>query len=403
MRARRRRGSPEADHAPDPDVLTRYPQPQVVPELDTSPKGIGRRRFLGYVLAAPTLVVAARLVADDAAPQMAAAAIPSLPELSDLYDLGDLQDLAASATAGLISITVNRDGTAAFALPRAEVGQGITTSIGMIIADEMDLPLSDVIITLADARPELLFNQFTGGSNTTRSLYQAVRVAAATARARLMTAAASKWGVPVSSLTAKNGVITSSTGTTATYGSLATAAAATQASSLSVQTQVDIGLHADRDPAEPDRRAGLGDRAQDLHYGPRGPRTRCRPWCAGLRPSTALSYRWPTWPRSRHAGHHRRHVVSTGVAVRGATFGQCIDAVDALNVTWGPGSEDSKSDATVLAELKNAEMPLLVPPVSLLATTIEGEFTFYFRSNSPLETNCAIADVRRTGPRSGRG
>ena len=41
-------------------------------------------------------------------------------------------------------------------------------------------------------------------------------------------------------------------------------------------------------------------------------------------------------------------IVSTGVAVRAKTFGQCIDAVDALHVTWGPGSEDAKSDATIL-------------------------------------------------------
>ena len=87
-------------------------------------------------------------------------------------------------------------------------------------------------------------------------------------------------------------------------------------------------------------------------------------------------------------------VISTGVAVRGATFGQCIDAVDALVVTWGPGTEDSQSDATVLAEIKKAEIPLLVPPLAPLATTVAAEFTFYFRSNSPLETNCAIADVQ---------
>ena len=63
-------------------------------------------------------------------------------------------------------------------------------------------------------------------------------------------------------------------------------------------------------------------------------------------------------------------------------------------VTWGPGSVDGESDATVLAKLKKAEIPLAVPDVPTLAKTIEGSFTFYFRSNSPLETNCAIADVR---------
>ena len=56
----------------------------------------------------------------------------------------------------LITITINEDGTASFALPRTEVGQGITTSTAMIIAEELDLPLEKVHVTLAPARPELL-------------------------------------------------------------------------------------------------------------------------------------------------------------------------------------------------------------------------------------------------------
>ena len=67
-------------------------------------------------------------------------------------------------------MTVNSDGTVSFALPRAEVGQGITTAIAMMIADEMELPLDQVNITLADARPELVFNQLTGGSNSMHSI-----------------------------------------------------------------------------------------------------------------------------------------------------------------------------------------------------------------------------------------
>ena len=42
-------------------------------------------------------------------------------------------------TAGLITVVVNADGTVSFALPRAEVGQGITTAVAMTIADEMGL------------------------------------------------------------------------------------------------------------------------------------------------------------------------------------------------------------------------------------------------------------------------
>ncbi len=60
--------------------------------------------------------------------------------MPELYDLEDLQTDAARPTAKLITVTVNEDGTASFAIPRMEVGQGITTSTAMIIAEELDLP-----------------------------------------------------------------------------------------------------------------------------------------------------------------------------------------------------------------------------------------------------------------------
>ena len=84
-----------------------------------------------------------------------------------MYDRKDLLTDAARPTANLITVEIREDGTAAFALPRMEVGQGITTSTAMLIAEELDLPLDKVEVTLAPARPELVFNQLTGGSNTT--------------------------------------------------------------------------------------------------------------------------------------------------------------------------------------------------------------------------------------------
>jgi isoquinoline 1-oxidoreductase beta subunit len=95
--------------------------------------------------------------------------------------------------------------------------------------------------------------------------------------------------------------------------------------------------------------------------------------------------------------------VSTGVAVRGKTFGQCIDAVRALQVTWSDGPVAGQSDKDIVRELRGAELPPAVPVDNPLAKTVEADFTFYFRSNSALETNCAIADVRADRPRSGPG
>src|SRR5215472_10620079 len=160
--------------------------------------------------------------------------MPALPQPEQIVDLGDMQDLAAAPTSGLITVLVNEDGTAAFAVPRAEVGQGMTTAIAMMVAEELDLPLSHVTITLADARPELLFNQLTGGSNSMRSMYVPVRTAAAIARRQLVLAAAARWGVPAGSLATSAGVVTGPGGQAATYGSLAAAAAASSTTPVSV-------------------------------------------------------------------------------------------------------------------------------------------------------------------------
>jgi isoquinoline 1-oxidoreductase beta subunit len=82
--------------------------------------------------------------------------------------------------------------------------------------------------------------------------------------------------------------------------------------------------------------------------------------------------------------------VAGGVAVRASTFGQCIDAVRALKVDWAPGAAAGKSEATVLADLRKHELPM-TPAVGAI---LDQRFTFYFRPGDPLETNCAVADVR---------
>jgi isoquinoline 1-oxidoreductase beta subunit len=110
----------------------------------SGPQAPTRRRFLGYVLAAPTLTAAAQL----APAPTARADIPS-PEITELVDLNDVMTAAALPTSGLITVEVNEDGTVSFALPRAEVGQGITTSTAMLIAEEMDVPVDRVRVTRA--------------------------------------------------------------------------------------------------------------------------------------------------------------------------------------------------------------------------------------------------------------
>ncbi|HEU4533411.1 MAG TPA: molybdopterin cofactor-binding domain-containing protein, partial [Polyangiaceae bacterium] len=177
------------------------------------------------LVAAPVLTVAAQLVLDAALPREAAAAAPSLVGLPDLLDFGDAMILAGLPTAHLLSLQIGESGRAVLQVPRAEVGQGITTAVALMVADELDLRLEDVDVPLSDARPELLFSQFTAGSNSVRSLYDPVRAVAAAARARLVTAAAQAWGLPAGSLVTRQGSVVAPDGRTAAYGSLSAAAA----------------------------------------------------------------------------------------------------------------------------------------------------------------------------------
>jgi isoquinoline 1-oxidoreductase beta subunit len=358
------------------------------------PGGLGRRRFLGYVVAAPTLAVVVQYGLDATRPQEAEA-LPSPQQPEEIFDLGDMQNLAAAPTSGLISVQVHQDGTASFAVPRAEVGQGMTTAVAMMIAEELDLPLDRVRVSLADARPELMMNQLTGGSNSMRSIYVPVRTAAAIARQRLVATAARVWGVPAAELTTKNGVVRHESGRTATYGGVAKAAAASRTTRVEV-SEADL-----KSPSEftilgrsHNRIDALDIVTGNKRFGTDLPVPGAKPTMVRRPPTikgTVVSVLNSDAVKSM-PGVTDVAVIEHGVAVRAETFGQCVDAIRALDVEWGPGPVDHESDGTVLAKLRKATPPMLVPP--LLAKTIDAEFIFAFASNSPLEPDNAIADVR---------
>jgi isoquinoline 1-oxidoreductase beta subunit len=379
-----------------------------------------RRKFLGFLIAGPTLAAAAYIglkpeaarasagLSSSAAPSGALpSSIPSPPEVSDLYDLSDLLTDAAALTFGLIKVTANKDGTASFDLPRAEVGQGITTAFAMVVADEMDLPLHKVHITLADANPALLYNQLTGGSNNVHTLYDPVRTAAAAARAQLVSTAATKLGVPASQLSTSNGVVTAKDGRSVGYGALAQAAAVSKTTAVQVtpkatSAQTLIGTPTGRIDAH-DIVTGNKVFAMDMNVPNALPAMIARPpTIQGTVQTVHNLAAVKAMPGISHVvvvpiGVSEQSLTGgggSGVAIVGRTFGHCIDAMQILQVTWGPGTEDHQTDTSVHQELQQAELPLAVPTIPLLAKTVEQKVLFNFISNSPLEPDCAVADVR---------
>ncbi|MCU1662535.1 MAG: isoquinoline 1-oxidoreductase subunit beta [Pseudonocardiales bacterium] len=357
------------------------------------PREVGRRRFLGYLIAAPTLAVAAGGAWELLKPDDARAALPSPPQLSDAYDLGDLQNEAALPTAYLIKIVINEDCTASFAMPRAEVGQGITTTVAMMIAEELDLPLDKVNVSLADARPELLLNQLTGGSNSVRSLYIPVRTAAALARQQLLLAASKQLNVPVEQLTTAAGNITGPTGQALSYGSLAVPAASSTLTSTSVVLKPAskftlLGTAQNRIDAL-DIVTGRKRFAMDLDAVPNAkPTMVARPPTINGRPKKVNNLAEVL----ALPGVTDVAMITYGVAIRAETFGQCIDAIRTIDVSWAGGTVDGESDDTVEKKLKAAQLPLAVP--NLGTNSVDTEITFAFASNSPLEPDCAVADIK---------
>jgi isoquinoline 1-oxidoreductase subunit beta len=122
-------------------------------------------------------------------------------------------------------IKISPEGKITLMSPNPEIGQGVKTSLVMLIAEEMnvDWQTIDVEIAPLDAK---YGSQTTGGSGAIRNRYAPLRQAGATAKAMLIAAAADTWNVSVTDCYAEKGfVIHKSSGKKLSYGELATKAA----------------------------------------------------------------------------------------------------------------------------------------------------------------------------------
>ena len=127
-------------------------------------------------------------------------------------------------------IRIDHQGKTTLVMPQVEMGQGVYTSIPMIIAEELDADFSTVAFEHAPANEKLYANpmlgvQATGNSNSIRAWWKPLRTAGATARAMLVAAAAQQWKVDPAGCTASNSVVThTATGRKLGYGALVDAA-----------------------------------------------------------------------------------------------------------------------------------------------------------------------------------
>ncbi len=175
--------------------------------------GLTRRSVLAGVASTGLLVAVGGLL-----PRSAQAAMPGA------------EGAAAGPLAPNAFVRVGTDNLVTIICKHHEMGQGNTTGLASMAADELDADWALVRTEYAPSNPKLYNNlafgdmQGTGGSSAIANSFLQMRTAGATARAMLVAAAADTWKVPATEIRADRSVLTHASGRRATYGEMASAA-----------------------------------------------------------------------------------------------------------------------------------------------------------------------------------
>ncbi len=117
---------------------------------------------------------------------------------------------------------ITKDNRVRFHCPKVEMGQGSFTGLAQIVADELDVEVSQIDVIAASTSTGIIDGMSTGGSLSIASLWQPLRELAATMREMVKAAAAAQLGVDSAGLTTQSGIVTSGS-TTKTYAEIAAA------------------------------------------------------------------------------------------------------------------------------------------------------------------------------------
>lgn len=124
-------------------------------------------------------------------------------------------------------LTIDTNGVVSVVVDESEMGQGVTTALPMIMAEELEADWSRIrVLGIPENPADWVRTISTGGSTSVRNAWDPFRKAGAAAREMLKQAAAEQWGVDVAGCRARNGaVVHDDSGRRASYGSLVERAA----------------------------------------------------------------------------------------------------------------------------------------------------------------------------------
>src|ERR1700732_5182521 len=293
------------------------------------------------------------------------------------------------------------DGKITIVVARSEMGQGVRTSLPMILAEELEADWKQIAIEQAGAST-LFGDQTTGGSASIRTTWDPMRKAGAAAREMLISAAALTWNVPRSRCTAENGHIKyTGTNRILSYGELASKAA-----TLPVPT--DVTLKQSKDYKIVGQRLArvdspdkvTGDAVFGIDYRMPGMKlavlSRC-PTIAGK-----VSAFDDQESRKISGVSYVGKIGDSAVAVVADSVWEAMEGRRVLNVTWDDGPNKDLNTAAVMASLqqagakKGANLYAAGDPAKASGRRISAEYQLPFMAHAPMEPGNCTAHFQGT-------
>ena len=298
-------------------------------------------------------------------------------------------------------VRVAPDGAVTVLLAHSEMGQGIWTTLAMLIAEELDCDWSQIRVEHAPAAPiyaHTVFGmQMTGGSTTTWSEFERYRTVGAMARDMLVRAAAAKWRTDPKKLSTANGFVTDGR-RKIFYGDLALAAQAlSPPKTVALKDKKDWKIlgKPTRRLDTPEKINGKAQFGMDVQF-------------PGLR--TAVIARAPVFGGAVKSfdGSKAKAVpgveavvqVPSGVAVVASNYWSAKQGRDALQIEWNEGPGASLDTKVLLANYRGqakssggavaAKKGDAGAALAAAKKRVEAEYDVPYLAHAPMATlNCA--------------